>query len=303
MTMMNRIRRFALVSVRPVALSFAIAGGSLAVAACGGSVAEQPQTAQGAVSKAPIAQDAHGPLKMIGTALGEVSLRAEQRTEIEKLASDAETRHASGKTARKDLMETVALQVEANKIDRAALQPKIDAVAADMEKARDADRAAFERLHAILDSNQRAAFVSALEANVHGKGHGDDADHKDHAKGGRAGMKQWAEDLKLTDDQKKQIFAAMHDKNKDARHGADHARGDHEGRKEHGAKVMEAFKSDHFVMNEVAPKADVKAAATKMTDRMIGMIETALPILMPEQRTLAAQKIRARATDDKARGL
>ena len=291
--MVNRIRRIVFVAAMPVALLV----GSVSMTACGGSVAEPPQTAQGAVSKAPVAQDAHGPVKLIGTALGDVALRADQRAEIEKLATDAETRHASGKQARKDLMEAVALQVEANKIDRAALQPKIDLVATDVEKARDADRAAFERLHAILDASQRAAFVSALEAKVHEK-HGE---HGDHAKHGRAGMKQWAEDLKLTDDQKKQIFAALHDKNED--HHGDHARGDHEGMKERGAKVMEAFKSDHFVMNEVAPKVDVKAAANKMSDRMIGMLETALPILTPEQRTLAAQKIRARAADGQAHGL
>ena len=296
--MVNRIRRIVIVATAPVALSVVLMAGSLSMAACGGSVAEQPQTAQSAVSKAPIAQDAHGPVKMIGTALGDVPLRAEQRTEIEKLATDAEARHATGRQARKDLMEAVALQVEAGKVDRAALQPKVDAVAAEMEKSRDADRASFERLHAILDANQRVAFVNALEAKVHEKMGG----HADHTnKSGRGGMKQWAEDLKLTDDQKKQIFAAFHEKMKD--HHGDHAHGDHEGGKERGAKVMEAFKTDHFVMNEVAPKVDMKAAANKMSDRMLGMVETALPILTPEQRTLAAQKIRARAADGDAHGL
>ena len=290
--MVNRIRRIVIVAAAPVALSVVLLAGSLSMAACGGSVAAEPQTAQGAVSKAPIAQDAHGPVKMIGTALGEVPLRNDQRTEIEKLATEAEARHASGRQAHKDLMEAVALEVEAGKIDRAALQPKIDAVAVEMEKSRDADRASFERLHAILDASQRAAFVNALEARVHEKM----GEHGDHAsKGARGGMKQWAEDLKLTDDQKTQIFAALHEKMKER----EHAHGDHE----RGAKVMEAFKTDHFVMSEVAPKVDMKAAANKMSDRILGIVETALPILTPEQRTLAAQKIRARAADGDAHGL
>src|SRR5947209_2008630 len=111
--MVNRMAR-----VRNVMVATALAVGSFSIAACGGSVAEQPQTAQSAATKAPVAQNAHGPVKMIGAALGEVALRPEQRTEIEKLASDAEARHATGSTARKDLMEALAAQVDAGKIDR-----------------------------------------------------------------------------------------------------------------------------------------------------------------------------------------
>src|SRR5579883_2649072 len=280
--MLNRFHRILLVSLVPA---------SLALAACGGSVAEQPTaTADSAVTKAPVAQNAQGPVKMIGLALGEVPLRAAQRTEIEKLAADADARHATTKQARQALAEAVAQQVEAGKIDRAALQPKIDAVATAMEQVRPADRAAFERLHAILDADQRAAFVNALEAQVHAK-------MGEHP--GKHHMHQWATDLKLTDDQKSQIHAIMKDrfaamKSEHERHAKD----GHDGA--HGKKMLEAFKQDRFVMDEVAPAVDVHAAAKKMSDRMLGFVEAVVPVLTPEQRTIAAQKIRTQATTEAA---
>jgi len=289
--MLNRIRNVFVVASFPL---LALGG-----AACGGTVTgEAPATAQQAATKAPIAQDAHGPVKLIGAALGEVPLRPTQRTEIEKLAADAEARHQAGGAERKALLEAVAAQVEAGKIDRAALQPKIDAAAAAFAKNQDADRAAFEKLHDILDSDQRAAFVAAVQAKLaemkaEWKSKGDDqkGEHRGARRGGP--MREWATALKLTDDQKKQIWDAMKDKFK-AMHAAD---GDHKGHegfrgREMGKKVLEAFKGDKFVMNDVAPKIDAKAAANKMSDRMLGMLEVALPILTPEQRTLAAQKIR-----------
>jgi Spy/CpxP family protein refolding chaperone len=263
---------------------------SLAVAACGGSTAADgsPQTAQNAATTAPVGVATHGPVKMVGDALGQVPLRADQRTELEKLATDAEARHQSIAPARKDLVEAVAAQVEAGTLDRAGLQPKIDAVAAAMESVRTQDHAALERIHALLDSSQRATFVDAMHAQMKGaRGH----------HGGHEAMQEWATDLKLTDAQRDQIKAAFHDKMKD--HKAD-GHDFHAEMKDHHAKggqVMEAFKSDKFVMADVAPKHDVKAEAAKMSGRMLGMIETVLPILTPEQRKLAADKIRAKAGD------
>ncbi len=261
---------------------------SLSMAACGGSTAADTgaQTAANAATTAPVGVSTHGPVKMVGDALGQVPLRPDQRTELEKLAADAEARHQTVAPARKDLVEAVAAQVEAGTLDRAALQPKIDAAAAAWDSVRTQDRAAFERVHALLDTTQRAAFTDALHAQMKA------------AKGnhGHNGMKQWATDLNLTDAQKDQIKAAFQAaKTKNAQAGHDF----HAEMKEHhakGSQMMDAFKSDRFVMDEVAPKVDAKQATAKMSGRMLGMIETVLPILTPEQRTIAADKIRAKAT-------
>jgi hypothetical protein len=273
-------RRFARLAF-PLSLTLA-----LPALGCGGSVASgQPVAADSAAIRAPVAQGAHGPLKVLGAALGDVQLRSTQRLEIEKMAVDAETRHADGRAARKDLMLAIAAQIAAGSIDRTSLQPKIDALVAALQKAQPDDRAAFEHLHAILGSDQRVAFVDALEARAHGRL---------RQMWAKRPMQEWADDLKLTDDQRSQLktlfkqrFAAAHAAHDGAPWGG--------GLMRRGAKILEAFKQDRFVMDEVIPAADVSHGAAAMSDRVIGMAELALPILTPEQRAIAAQKLRERA--------
>ena len=108
------------------------------------------------------------------------------------------------------------------------------------------------------------------------------------------GLHQWAADLNLSDAQRAQI--------KDALHQAWQAKAaGHEGHepwaeaKERGQKLMAAFKQDRFVMDEVAPARDIAAKAQTMSDHLLGVAQIALPILTPEQRTIAAQKLRDRA--------
>lgn len=252
---------------------------------CGGSVAsEPPQAADTATTKAPVAVSAHGPVKMFGEALGDVPLTAPQRTQIEQLASDAEARHADARAARKDLMTALATQVQGGQIDRAALQPKIDALVAALQKAQPGDRAAFEQLHAILGPQQRTAFVDSVKAHIGARA---GEMHEKHP------MKQWADDLKLSDDQRAQIKSALMDRMKAAREAS--AGHDWKQAKHNGEAVMTAFEQDRFVMDEVSPPRDVKAQVAKMADHMLGLAEVALPVLTPEQRAIAAQKLVERA--------
>ena len=157
-------------NVRRLALAVALGAGCMAAVGCGGSV-EQPQTQASAVSKAPVAPQAHGVVKLFGSALGEVALRPEQRSELEKLALAADARHATMADGKKDLMLAVADQVEKGSVDRTALQPKIDRIVADLEKGRPDDSAALARMHAILTPEQRNAFVDALESKFKSKHH------------------------------------------------------------------------------------------------------------------------------------
>jgi LTXXQ motif family protein len=261
-----------------LALSLALAVPALG---CGGSVtSEPPQTADTATTKAPVAVNAHGPVKLFGEALGDVPLTAAQRAQIEQLATGAEARHADARAARKDLMTVLATQVQAGQIDRAALQPKIDALTAAMQKAQPGDRAAFEQLHAILDPQQRTEFVDAVKAHV-GAHKGEM--HDKHP------MKQWAADLQLSDDQSAQIKSAIMDR----MHAAAASGGAHDWSqaKHQGQAMMAAFEQDRFVMNEVAPPRDVQAQVAKMADHMLGFVEAALPVLTPQQRVIAAQKL------------
>lgn len=253
---------------------------------CSGTVSTEAgvATPEGATTRAPVAQSTHGPLKLAGDALGDVPLTASQRAAIEKLATDTEARHADTRAARKDLVLTVAAQIQAGQLDRAALQPKIDALVAGLQKAQPADRAAFEQLHALLTADQRTAFVDAVEARV-GERIGHFLD--------KHPLKQWAIDLGLSDDQKSQIKDAMKQQWQAGAQG-------HDGppwaeAKERGAKVMSAFKQDRFVLDEVAPAMDLAAKAQKMTDRILGVAQAALPVLTSQQRAIAAQKLRDKA--------
>lgn len=280
-------------TVLSLSLSLAAAAPALAGLGCGGSVAPS-QTATAGGTRLPVAQSAHGQVKLLGDALGDVPMTDAQRARIEKLAVDADARHEQGRRARGDLLLAVAAQIEAGAIVRAALQPKIDAIAASIQASQPADRAAFEELHTILGPDQRVAFVDALE----GRGF-----HRfGHLREGH-GLREWADALKLTDAQRDQIKELIKQNMGEWKQHGDHE-GEHgahdgapwgEGRRR-GAKLLEAFKQDRFVFDEVAPPRDVGKGAAAMGDRFVTLASQVLPILTAEQRALAAQKLRERAT-------
>jgi len=280
--MLRTLSRFAL------PLSLALAAPALGCSG-GATTSEPPVTAETATTRAPVAQGAHGVVKLAGDALGDVPLTASQRAAIEKLAADTEARHAPVRAAHRDLALAVAAQVQVGQIDRAALQPKIDALVAALRATQPADRASLEQLHEILTHDQRVAFVDALKARIHHKVGDPKAKHP---------LAQWAADLQLSDDQKTQIKTALRQRFQAMRQRA--AAGEHAGApwaeaRERGHKMLDAFEQDRFVMDEVAPAQDLSQKAVHGADHMLGMIETVLPILTPEQRATAAQKLRDRA--------
>ncbi len=289
-------------------------GSSLALLpACGSATTEPAQSAQSGVTRAPLsgAATAKGPAKWMAEAFADVPLHADQRAEIEQMFTDAMVRHEPVKKARADLALAVAAQVDAGAIDKTALQPKIDAVGTEMSKVQDADIAAVERLHAILDATQRTALVDAVEVKFLGRAAarvgvaqlGPQHIDSDHAgppsRGGT--MKQWADDLKLTDEQRAQITEKMHTQFAALAVPAEHdGPGGHGERhfgemKEHLEKLKAAFESEHFVVTELMPKKDMNERAQKWSGHIIDMVSAALPVLTPEQRILAATKIRERA--------
>jgi len=270
---------------RFILISSWLLGSAGLTAGCGSGMASAPVvSADSAATRAPVAQNAHGPVRLVGAALGDVPLLAPQRAEVEKLAADAEARQGDVRVARRDLTLALASQVETGVVDRAALAPKIEALATAVQKAQPADRQAFERLHAILGPDQRTAFVNALDARVHDRVRDVEDRHP---------LRQWAEDLKLTADQRAQLKAVLKPRIEAMRHGPGDGRPERGQRR--GAKLMAAFKQDRFVMDEVAPPRDAGTGVRTKSDRVLGLLEQALPILTPAQRTIAAQKLRDRA--------
>ena len=290
--------------VRSIAFSLSVASMSVFAVACGGTVEHSPQTSASAGTKAPIGTSTHGTVKRVGEARGEVPLRPEQRTEIEKLASEAEARHAPIADARKELMVAFADQVEKGAIDKTALQPKIDKVTADSQKARAEDRAALVKLHGLLDADQRNAFVDALENQMKAKR----GEHRGHGKHGFGKLKQLADDLKLTDEQKSQIKDVMKEAHKEGKAAwkqhharADRGPGHAEWKGHHGGKkAFQAFREDSFDIDKLTPPHQGKPMADFATSPMTTMAEKVLPILTPEQRKIAADKLRTMASSGDA---
>ncbi len=254
------------------------------------AAAETATTAESAATKAPIASQARGPVRFLGDALGEVALRPAQRVEIEKLAGDAQARHETALAAKRDVVELVATQIERGTIDREAFAPSIDAAAASIDKVRPLDRAAFERLHAILDHDQRVALVDAIEVKLR---------EKKKAGPGRNRLEEWVTDLKLAPVQMEMIRVTVMKEIAQANESDSQAAPSgqpswHEGRAK-GQRVLAAFKEDRFVLDEVAPATDARVMAKEISTKILNVAEVVLPVLTPEQRTIAAAKIRARA--------
>jgi len=304
-------------SLRSTAILFVLAASVVPLAACSGSqtVGEPTATASGGTTIAPIMTVVHGRTKVFADALGQVALRADQRATIEQMAKDAEVRQEPGRQAREALALAIADQVQAGTIDRVALQPKIDAITAAHIAARPADRAAFEKLHGLLTPEQRTAFVTAMQANVPSHD-GNGAGQGQHRGGGmmRGRMQKWAADLGLSQDQQDQIRTQLQARWQahfaQAVVGTDEQKTDAiqdgqmavQGHQMHTQmkNTLEAFKGDTFSMDQVAPIQNDKAGqagANQFAGHMLGMLEAALPILTPEQRTIAATKLRARAAN------
>jgi Spy/CpxP family protein refolding chaperone len=243
---------------------------------------------------APSIKSSH--IRVIANALSTVALRDDQRAEIESLASDADTRHAAIASAHGEIMSALATQIEAGKIDRPALQAKVDAATAAGSAAHTADDAALQRLHALLTPEQRGQVADALVAQH-------DAMHAEHKHGSHKDrMEQWATDLKLSDAQKTQIGALLA-----AQREAHHAefKATHEGMHEHGTPgshpFADAFRADTLVL-PAPPDGAHGHPRGGMAEHVIGIAETILPLLTPEQRGLAAAKLREHAAGGNEEG-
>ncbi|HVH45036.1 MAG TPA: Spy/CpxP family protein refolding chaperone [Labilithrix sp.] len=246
-------------------------------------VAPPESTQSEAVSKSSEAAHHGGVERLVSDALAELKLRPEQQAEIEKIGSEFKTRHEPVKAAKRELMVALADQIDNGEIDRCALDPQITKVGSAVAKAHPGDRAAFERLHAILDPDQRAKFVEAL-------GRRWKMLEKVHEP--RVMTEAIAKELKLSSDQKtrlEKIFAGLREI-KEA--GPTQA-----ARKERWGKVLEAFKGDRFVLDELVPAKDVEAEAADKIERLLWAGEAILPVLNVEQRTQVAKMLRDKGED------
>jgi Spy/CpxP family protein refolding chaperone len=252
--------------------------GALALTACGSA----PEGEAAAAAQAGVTQDppevAH--MSFVREALSKVTLRPDQQVVVDQLGKEADARHQTIKTARVTLRNAIADQVQAGKIDRAALKPQMDALLAAIEQSRPADRAAMVKLHDVLDKNQRNQFVDAIESQFQDRMHG--------AHPGMGHARQWATDLNLSDQQRDQIRGALHSKFEGQK---DQMRLQFQQTREQGRQLLESFRQDQFAPDpnvQIFGRDKIAGGMNKMLD----FAEAAVPLLTPEQRVTAAQKLR-----------
>jgi Spy/CpxP family protein refolding chaperone len=287
---MLSIRRFASVA----SLSAFLALGTLA-----STVAFASTDAAAPADAGPAQHHGHrGHGDLLRASLHLESLTAAQRQQIEGLVQQERTTHANVASARSQLLQALATRVAAGSVDDVALAPNVQAVDGAIQADEPGDRAALEKLHAILTPAQRVELVTKVEAREGGKGKWASRDggaaNANRAERGEHGGGMWARELNLTQAQKDQIRVNLRsigpsvDKTvwQEARESREH--------------VLEAFKGDRFVMNEVAPAKDPRLI-DQGVERIVRMAKASAPVLTAEQRTAAAAKLQEMASHANAK--
>lgn len=209
---------------------------------------------------------------MLGDALSHVTLRPEQRALVDGIRKEAASKHAAVKKAKKALLEGLASQIGTGKFDRQAMQSAVDELMLKVMEEAKAQRSALDKLHALLDKNQRAQLATAIESRM---GDGDDK----HA--AREEMRRLTDVLKLTPEQQKKIGAMIKDTDKDdGPHGAK--------AKEREHKMLEAFKADKYDADKVLPMSAVRSRMQTEVGHLFSIVQHLLPTMTSEQRNIAA---------------
>lgn len=275
---MNRTLRISLTSAA-LALG-ALAFGATAFAAPPAQPGQIVQPAPGGRARARHRTTHTVAGDLLGQALADVTLRPEQRAQVDAIKKEGGLKHAAVKKAKKVVLETLAAQVGAGKFDRAAMQESIDEMMlATMDEAK-AHRVALDKLHALLDKHQRAQLATAIEARMTADTDDKHAAHEE--------MRRLVDVLKLTPDQRTKVASFFKDQKKDdSEHGTQ--------AKEREHKMLEAFKGDKYDADKVLPMSAVRAHAQQEVGRLLGVVQHIMPVLTPEQRAVAAEMLLDRA--------
>jgi len=212
---------------------------------------------------------------LLGAALKLDSLTPAQRSQIEQLASQKRQAGIPVRQANAQVLTVLAQQVEAAKVDQAALAPSLAAERSAAAAQRQVDQAALARLHDILTPAQRGQLVDAIETR--GAQAREVREERGGKKEGFAGGK-----LGLSDQQKAQIRANL-----------EASRGEVKRPEQRGQRkaALESFRGDSFNAGAMAGMDRRGGRETRMTEAMI-------PVLTPNQRATVAAHLRSRAAKE-----
>jgi hypothetical protein len=176
--------------------------------------------------------------------------------------------------AKDDLLLAVADQLDSGKIDRTALQPKVDRLANVLQKASPVTRAALDQLHRILTPEQRGQFADALSQAID--------ERRDSERSG-AWIERWASELGLSGSQKCDLTRAVEASEKPATTTDEQRPID---------RLLEQFKGDSFSADRALAGADPAQRARTLADRIVGTAQKVGSVLTDAQRVRAAELLR-----------
>jgi Spy/CpxP family protein refolding chaperone len=233
----------------------------------------------------------HGRGDLLHASLRLESLSASQRTQIEQLVASDKAATANVRAARGQLTQALAAGLGAGNVNEQALGPQLQALEGAIEADEPVMRGTLEKLHAILTPAQRTELVNKVE----GREARMQAWMAEHRGAGSAQTREgnvgpWGRALGLTDAQRAQIKA-----NLGSTPAVDPALRV-EARTER-QRVLDAFKGDRFVMNEIAPARDPRLIDEE-PGRMVRLAKAAAPVLTADQRATAAAKLQQMAAHE-----
>ena len=216
-------------------------------------------------------------------------LTSTQKDQLTKLKETARSAKPAMAAAHEALAAAVATQVDANKIDRAALASQVKAVS-DAEAAEHAaHRTALDGLHTLLTPAQRTELANGIETKISAKEAKHAAREAQKAATGNAhanaktsheGAGPWGHALGLSPAQAQQIRASLQT-------NAPVTRPSMTDRATHAKSILDNFKADSFSASSVTP-----LAGGRQPGRMIDYAQAAVPVLTDAQRTELANLLR-----------
>jgi Spy/CpxP family protein refolding chaperone len=233
---------------------------------------------------------------LIAMSIRDLDLSADQRATVDKIRSDMIEKMAPVRAADRDLSTILADGVAAGAIDKAKADKAIDKVVAQAQKVHDGTVDALVRLHAALNSAQRAELIDKLQGHfekwkaAHGQ---DESEEKEHRSGHLLAL---VRDLSLTQDEADKIKAAFKAQMK-AGKPQDH---EHKEVHEHLKAFETSFKADKFDPKVLSSVSADKHMARWGASRRATFLEAAAPVLTPDQRAKLAQMVRP-STDEGAK--
>jgi Spy/CpxP family protein refolding chaperone len=219
----------------------------------------------------PQAESGGGIVELVDEALSTIQLRQDQKDTVKKLGDEVAVAAKPVEEAKGKLLEELANEIGKGKVDAASFDDEIAAVDKAVDAAAPIERAAFEKLHATLDPQQRTEFADNMMRGLRKQ-----LTHRKAAK----------DELRLTQDQKDKIHAIMHGGEGMAR--IDKAIGGL-------VRVLAAFEGDEFKLDEIIPPGHAGERVDKMARGLVEASAKVSDILTPEQRATVAKKLAEKA--------